>query len=97
MSGHSKWATTKHKKAVIDGRRAKLFAKYRPDSIYHLRMYLGLVGHQTFYLHHALLILTYLLLKLKQPLLELLKLSILLQMYLTLTIQTLIQLQLILQ
>ena len=27
MSGHSTWATTKHKKAVIDGRRAKLFAK----------------------------------------------------------------------
>ena len=27
MSGHSKWATTKHKKAVIDGRRANLFAK----------------------------------------------------------------------
>lgn len=27
MSGHSKWATTKHKKAVIDGRRAKSFAK----------------------------------------------------------------------
>ena len=27
MSGHSKWATTKHKKAAIDGRRAKLFAK----------------------------------------------------------------------
>ena len=27
MSGHSKWATTKHKKAVIDGKRAKLFAK----------------------------------------------------------------------
>lgn len=27
MSGHSKWATTKHKKALIDGRRAKLFAK----------------------------------------------------------------------
>jgi YebC/PmpR family DNA-binding regulatory protein len=27
MSGHSKWATTKHKKAVVDGRRAKLFAK----------------------------------------------------------------------
>lgn len=27
MSGHSKWATTKHKKAVIDGRRAKAFAK----------------------------------------------------------------------
>jgi YebC/PmpR family DNA-binding regulatory protein len=27
MSGHSKWATTKHKKAVIDARRGKLFAK----------------------------------------------------------------------
>jgi len=27
VSGHSKWATTKHKKAVIDQRRAKSFAK----------------------------------------------------------------------
>lgn len=27
MSGHSKWATTKHKKAVVDARRAKAFAK----------------------------------------------------------------------
>ena len=27
MSGHSKWATTKHKKAVIDARRGNLFAK----------------------------------------------------------------------
>jgi YebC/PmpR family DNA-binding regulatory protein len=27
MSGHSKWATTKHKKAVVDQRRGKLFAK----------------------------------------------------------------------
>ena len=27
MSGHSKWATTKHKKAVIDAKRAKSFAK----------------------------------------------------------------------
>lgn len=27
MSGHSKWATTKHKKAVVDARRAKSFAK----------------------------------------------------------------------
>jgi YebC/PmpR family DNA-binding regulatory protein len=27
MSGHSKWATTKHKKAVIDARRGKLFAR----------------------------------------------------------------------
>ncbi|MDN5908804.1 MAG: YebC/PmpR family DNA-binding transcriptional regulator, partial [Brevibacterium sp.] len=26
-SGHSKWATTKHKKAAIDSKRAKLFAK----------------------------------------------------------------------
>ena len=27
MSGHSKWATTKHQKAVTDSRRAKAFAK----------------------------------------------------------------------
>ena len=27
MSGHSKWATTKHKKAVIDASRGKMFAK----------------------------------------------------------------------
>ena len=27
MSGHSKWATTRHKKAVVDARRGKLFAK----------------------------------------------------------------------
>src|ERR1700684_4014867 len=27
MSGHSKWATTKHEKAVVDARRGKLFAK----------------------------------------------------------------------
>jgi YebC/PmpR family DNA-binding regulatory protein len=27
MSGHSKWATTKHQKAVVDARRAKSFAK----------------------------------------------------------------------
>src|SRR5258705_14017303 len=27
MSGHSKWATTKHKKATIDAKRGKLFAK----------------------------------------------------------------------
>src|SRR5699024_5557014 len=26
-AGHSKWATTKHKKAVIDARRGKMFAK----------------------------------------------------------------------
>ncbi len=27
MSGHSKWATTKHKKAVVDAKRGKIFAK----------------------------------------------------------------------
>src|SRR6188474_444609 len=27
MSGHSKWATTKHKKAIIDAKRGKNFAK----------------------------------------------------------------------
>ena len=27
MAGHSKWAQTKHKKALIDARRGKLFTK----------------------------------------------------------------------
>ena len=27
MSGHSKWATTKRKKAVIDGKKGKIFTK----------------------------------------------------------------------
>ena len=27
MSGHSKWATTKHKKAAIDAKRSTLFSK----------------------------------------------------------------------
>src|SRR3981081_3910722 len=27
MSGHSKWATTKHKKAVVDARRGKMFGR----------------------------------------------------------------------
>ncbi len=27
MSGHSKWASIKHKKAVVDSRRGKLFTK----------------------------------------------------------------------
>jgi transcriptional/translational regulatory protein YebC/TACO1 len=27
MSGHSKWATTKHKKGALDAKRGKLFAK----------------------------------------------------------------------
>ena len=28
MSGHSKWATTKHKKAAIDAKRSALFSKH---------------------------------------------------------------------
>ncbi len=28
MAGHSKWATTKHKKAAIDAKRGKMFAKF---------------------------------------------------------------------
>jgi len=28
MSGHSKWATTKHKKAIVDAKRGKLFTKF---------------------------------------------------------------------
>ncbi|AXR73655.1 MULTISPECIES: YebC/PmpR family DNA-binding transcriptional regulator [Auritidibacter] len=28
MAGHSKWATTKHKKAALDAKRAKMFAKH---------------------------------------------------------------------
>ncbi len=31
MSGHSKWATTKHKKAVVDAKRGKMFAKLIKD------------------------------------------------------------------
>ena len=31
MSGHSKWATTKHKKAVVDAKRGKAFAKLIKD------------------------------------------------------------------
>ena len=27
MSGHSKWATTKHKKAAIDSKRGKIFSQ----------------------------------------------------------------------
>src|SRR5699024_11730989 len=27
MAGHSKWATTKHKKAAMDAKRGKMFAK----------------------------------------------------------------------
>ncbi len=32
MSGHSKWATTKHKKAVVDAKRGKMFAKLSKTS-----------------------------------------------------------------
>jgi len=28
MSGHSKWATTKHKKALVDSKRSKVFSKF---------------------------------------------------------------------
>ena len=28
MSGHSMWATTKHKMAAIDAKRGKFFAKF---------------------------------------------------------------------
>ena len=28
MSGHSKWATIKHKKAATDARRGKMFTKF---------------------------------------------------------------------
>ena len=27
MAGHSKWATTKHRKAAVDAKRGKLFAR----------------------------------------------------------------------
>jgi YebC/PmpR family DNA-binding regulatory protein len=50
MSGHSKWATTKHKKAVIDGRRAKLFAKLIKNIEVAARMGgADLVGNPTLY------------------------------------------------
>ena len=39
MSGHSKWATTKHKKAAIDAKRGKLFAKLITVSYTHLDVY----------------------------------------------------------
>jgi transcriptional/translational regulatory protein YebC/TACO1 len=31
MSGHSKWATTKHKKAAADSKRGKVFTKIEGD------------------------------------------------------------------
>ena len=50
MSGHSKWATTKHKKAVIDSRRAKMFAKLIKNVEVAARMGGGdLAGNPTLY------------------------------------------------
>ena len=37
MSGHSKWATTKHKKAAIDSKRGKIFTKVIKEIIKKLR------------------------------------------------------------
>jgi len=50
MSGHSKWATTKHKKAVVDARRGKLFAKLIKNIEVAARMGGGdLAGNPTLY------------------------------------------------
>ncbi|HZJ05339.1 MAG TPA: YebC/PmpR family DNA-binding transcriptional regulator [Nocardioidaceae bacterium] len=50
MSGHSKWATTKHKKAVIDSRRGKMFAKLVKNIEVAARMGGGdLTGNPTLY------------------------------------------------
>ena len=50
MAGHSKWATTKHKKAVVDARRGKLFAKLVKNVEVAARMGGGdLAGNPTLY------------------------------------------------
>jgi YebC/PmpR family DNA-binding regulatory protein len=50
MSGHSKWATTKHKKAAIDAKRSKLFAKLIKNIEVAARMGGGdLAGNPTLY------------------------------------------------
>ncbi len=50
MSGHSKWATTKHKKAAIDAKRGKLFAKLTKNIEVAARMGGGdLAGNPTLY------------------------------------------------
>jgi YebC/PmpR family DNA-binding regulatory protein len=50
MSGHSKWATTKHKKAVVDARRGKLFARLIKNIEVAARMGGGdVVGNPTLY------------------------------------------------
>ena len=38
MSGHSKWSTIKHKKAVKDARRGKMFTKLIKDLTMAARM-----------------------------------------------------------
>jgi len=50
MSGHSKWATTKHKKAVIDAKRANVFAKLVKNVEVAARLGGGdIVGNPTLY------------------------------------------------
>jgi YebC/PmpR family DNA-binding regulatory protein len=50
MSGHSKWATTKHKKAVIDAKRANVFAKLVKNVEVAARLGGGdMVGNPTLY------------------------------------------------
>ncbi len=50
MSGHSKWATTKHKKAAIDAKRGKMFAKLIKNIEVAARMGGGdLTGNPTLY------------------------------------------------
>ena len=50
MSGHSKWATTKHKKAIVDAKRGKLFAKLVKNVEVAARMGGGdLAGNPTLY------------------------------------------------
>jgi len=50
MSGHSKWATTKHKKAVVDAKRSKMFAKLIKNIEVAARMGGGdLAGNPTLY------------------------------------------------
>ncbi len=50
MSGHSKWATTKHKKAVVDAKRGKMFAKLTKNVEVAARMGGGdIAGNPTLY------------------------------------------------
>ena len=50
MAGHSKWSTTKHKKAIVDAKRGKLFAKLVKNVEVAARMGGGdLAGNPTLY------------------------------------------------